>query len=232
MLRAIIFDFNGIILNDEPVHFRAMRDAVAGLGMRLEWDQYWERYLPLDDGRCFDAICADQSVSVSPAERSEALRRKVALYQDYMRNDFPLFPGSAEFVRHSALRYPLAVASGARRQEVEETLSGAGLLDCFRIIVAAEDFTLGKPHPESFLLALRHLNERLDGSSPIRPRECLVVEDSVGGVQGSRAAGMRCLAVSNTYTAGQLAAASADRVVASLDGLTVESLQDLFEDPS
>jgi HAD superfamily hydrolase (TIGR01509 family) len=233
MLKAIIFDFNGIILNDEPVHFRAMRDIVATFGIRLDAQEYWERYLPLDDENCFDGICAAHSVSVSRAERQQALRGKAELYQEFMRSEYPLFPGSADFVRLSAARYPLAIASGARREEVEDTLKATGLHGFFRVIVAAQDFTRGKPHPDSFLLALRRLNERLDGhSSPIVPPECLVVEDSVGGVRGARAAGMRCLAVSNTYPAGQLAAADADRVVSSLEGLSLVSLQDLFGDVS
>lgn len=233
MLRAIIFDFNGIILNDEPVHFRAMRDTVAALGIQLSPEEYWERYLPLDDEHCFDAICAAHDVSVSAAERREALHGKVGLYRQFMRNEYPLFPGSADFVRLSASRYPLAIASGARRQEVEDTLKATGLSDCFQVVVAAEDFTLGKPHPESFLLALERLNGRLDGrSARIEPPECLVVEDSVGGVRGARAAGMRCLAVSNSYPAAQLSAAAADRVLASLEGLTLAGLQDLFEDLS
>ena len=109
------------------------------------------------------------------------------------------------------------------------TRTALDLRDCFRIIVAAEDFTLGKPHPESFLLALRGLNAALDGTMPkILPDECLVVEDSVGGVEGARAAGMMCLAVANSYPANDLQ--HANRVVSSLEDVCLDSLQDLTEE--
>jgi HAD superfamily hydrolase (TIGR01509 family) len=230
MLKAIIFDFNGVILNDEPIHFRAMRDTVARFGIQLDADEYWARYLPFDDERCLREICADYSVSLNDSERGLALRQKIERYDALMSNEYPLFPGAADFVRAVASCYPVAIASGARRQEVVRTLRATALEPCFRVIVAAEDFTLGKPHPESFLRALDRLNDALDGAAPARPGECLVIEDSVGGVQGARSAGMRCLAVSNTYPAEKLAAASADRVVKSLEGLTLQSLQDLFEE--
>ncbi len=231
MLKAIIFDFNGVILNDEPIHFRAMRDTVAEMGITLSADEYWTKYLPFDDERCLDEICADHSVTLAADRRRAALQRKVEAYQAFMSNEYPIFPGAAEFVRLASGRYPLAVASGARRDEVESTLAASGLKGCFRVIVAAQDFTLGKPHPESFLLALQLLNRSIGGNGgPILAGECLVIEDSVGGVRGARAAGMKCLAVSNTYPHEQLAAASASRVTASLEGLTLESLQGLFGD--
>ncbi len=229
MLKAIILDFNGIILNDEPIHFRAMRDTVSDLGIKLSEEEYWAKYLPFDDERCLDEICAAHAVVLTTGQRRASLLRKVELYRSLMRNDYPLFPGADEFVRLAASRYPLAIASGARRDEVESTLEAVGLKGCFRVIVAAQDFTLGKPHPESFLLALQQLNRSMDGNGrPIEARECLVIEDSVGGVRGARAAGMQCLAISNTYAQEQLAAAS--RVASSLQGLTLESLQGLFED--
>jgi beta-phosphoglucomutase len=231
MLKAIIFDFNGIILNDEPIHFRAMRDTVAGLGIQLSEEEYWAKYLPFDDERCLDEICRNHSVTLTADQRRAALTRKVDTYQNLMSDGFPVFPGAADFVRLAAARYPLAIASGARREEVESTLHATDLIGCFRVIVAAQDFTLGKPHPESFLLALQRLNGVLDGhGSPIRADECLVIEDSVGGVRGATAAGMKCLAISNTYPHEQLAGAAANLVAPSLQGLDLDSLKVLFED--
>jgi len=231
MLKAIIFDFNGIILDDEPLHFRSMRDVVAALGVTLSMEEYWNRYLPFDDERCLQAICRDHDVEITPAQRERALQKKARLYRETLQNRYPLFPGAAEFIRIATQHYPLAIASGAQRADIESTLTSADLLACFRCIIAAEDFTIGKPHPESFLLVLDRLNAQMDGSRPlIRAHECLVIEDAVAGIQGARAAGMVCLAVSNTYGPERLA--EANRVVASLEGLKIESLQDLFEDRS
>ena len=231
MLRAIIFDFNGIILNDEPLHFRAMRDAVAQIGIRITQEEYWEKYLPLDDERCLAAICDNHNVPLPAGERNQVLAQKSERYRQLLENDYPLFPGAAQFIRSASRLYPLALASGARREEIERTLEATGLEAHFRVIVAAEDFALGKPHPESFLLALKQLNATIDGQSPpIQPGECLVIEDAVGGVEGARAAGMACLAVCNSYSREELA--RANRVVASLEEVQVEGLQRIFEEPS
>lgn len=228
MLKAIIFDFNGIILNDEPLHFRAMQEAVARLGVRVTEREYWDRYLPLDDWRCLAAICSDHSRPLTKEEQEEALSHKLKAYQRLLQGGHPLFPGVAQFIVRAASVYPLAVATGARREEVTDTLAATGLERYFRVVVSAQDFTMGKPHPESYLLALRRLNERLDGhTGPIAPAECLVIEDSVHGVRGALSAGMACLAVTNTYSREKLAAAN--RVVGSLAEVEINSLPSLFE---
>lgn len=230
MIKAIIFDFNGIILDDEPLHFQSMRDAVAEeIGIQITRAEYWEKYLPLDDMRCTEAISANHGFELTAGMQAAILQRKSGLYHKLLCDEFPLFPGAAEMVRSASRRYPLALASGARRAEIDATLRATDLLDCFRVIVAAEDFILGKPHPESFLLALRGLNEALDGTIPtIVPGECLVIEDSVGGIEGARAAGMSCLAVTNSYPATDLR--RANRIVSSLEDVRVDSLQNIMEE--
>jgi beta-phosphoglucomutase len=230
MLKAIILDFNGVIVNDEPLHYLAMRGAVSEFGIVLTEQEYWSRYLPFDDERCLKAICDDYSVNLSDRQKEQALLRKATLYAGLIGGQYPLFAGAADFVRAAAGQYPLALASGARRDEIDRTLTAAGLINCFRVIVAAEDFTLGKPHPESYLLALKHLNHLLNGNPLILPCECLVIEDAVAGVQGAQAAGMKCLAVSTSYPDEKLRAAN--RIAPSLAEVSVDSLQIIFEEPS
>ncbi len=228
MLKAIIVDFNGVIIDDEPLHFSAMREAVADFGIELSRQAYWDRYLPMDDAQCLDAICKDYLVDLGALEREKILKRKVDIYRRLLQDRLPLFPGAAQFVINAAKHFPLALASGARRREIETVLSSAELIQCFDVIVAAEDFVRGKPHPDSFLLALSRLNEKLGRlSDPIRPGECLVVEDSVAGIKGAKAAGMVCLAVTNSYPSHLLQAA--DKVVASLEEVQIHALQELFK---
>jgi beta-phosphoglucomutase len=228
MLKAIIFDFNGVILNDEPLHFRAMQEAVAGLGVHVTEQEYWDRYLPLDDWSCLSAICRDKGRRLTDEEQAHALSHKMRAYQRLLQGGYPLFPGVAQFIARASSLYPLAVATGARREEVMGTLAATGLEQYFTVVVSAQDFTKGKPHPESFLLALQRLNERLDGlSQPVAPAECLVIEDSVHGVRGALEAGMTCIAVANTYPREKLSAANL--VVGSLCEMDVESLPGLFE---
>jgi beta-phosphoglucomutase len=231
MLRAIIFDFNGIILDDEPLHFLSMQQAVAQAGITITQEEYWTHYLPLDAERCLETICKLHNVQLSPDQRHGLLQSKSERYSRLLQSKYPLFPGAERFIRTAAARYPLAIASGARRVEIENALAVSNLMSHFCVIVAAEDFVLGKPHPESFLLALKILNERLNGkSSPILPGDCLVIEDAVAGVDGARAAGMKCLAVSNSYPPDRLL--SANRVVTSLEEVELESLSRIFEEPS
>jgi len=228
MLRAIIFDFNGVILDDEPLHFASMRNAVAALGIPITKEEYWREYLPLDDERCLDAICKQHGRQPAADERQQVLARKREDYERMLNSRFLAFPGAVDFVRAAADRYPLAIASGARRKEITAALQALNIAGCFRVVVAAEDFHLGKPHPESFLLALERLNARLDSlGDRVRPGECLVIEDSIGGVAGARAAGMRCIGVSSSYPASLLR--EADRVVASLSELEPDHLATLIE---
>jgi beta-phosphoglucomutase len=231
MLKAIILDFNGVILDDELLHYKAMQKVVAVLDITLTKEAYWGKYLPLDDTDCLEAVCRDNSIPLTDERRAHLLELKNALYNQQLQNRFPLFPGAAEFIQSAAQNYPLALASGARREEIETTLKATGLNQYFHVIVAAEDFTLGKPHPESYLLALKRLNAaRKMMSSAISPEECLVIEDTIGGVAGAIAAGMRCLAVSNSYPPEKLQ--KANRVARSLKDVKIESLPALFEQPS
>ena len=227
MLRAIIFDFNGVILNDEPLHYRAMREAVSSLGIVLSEKEYLEDLLPLDDWRCLSAICEKHRRVLTDSERDRVLTLKSEGYARLLEGSCPVFPGAPEFIAAAAARYPLAIATGARRQEVDHNLRATGLLRFFTVVVAAEDFSRGKPHPESFLLALERLNACADGRvQAVKPAECLVIEDSIGGVEGARGAGMACLAVANTYPRERLS--GANRVVGSLSEVDIDSLPDLL----
>ncbi len=231
MLKAIIFDFNGVIVDDEPLHFQSMKDTVASIGVHITKEEYWTRYLPLDDSNCLEAICRDHGRKLDETERRRLLELKAVIYRRLLQDKVPIFSGAADFVRAAAARYPLALASGARRDEIEATLQAAGLTRFFSVIAGAEDFILGKPHPESYLFALEQLNRKLNGQEQrIQPQECLVIEDSVGGVQGARAAGMMCLALTNTYPAESLGAANC--IVSSFREVQIEELEQLWQEPA
>lgn len=231
MLRAIIFDFNGVILNDEPLHFQSMRDTVAEIGIRISEEEYWGNYLPLDDNACLEAICRNHSTPFGDRERAMLLDLKSLNYRRLLEDKYPLFPGAADLIKAASRSYPLALASGARREEILSTLQATDLLQYFRVIAGAEDFTRGKPHPESYLFALARLNESRNGRLPkITPGECLVIEDSVGGVKGARAAGMACLAVAHTYASDSLRAAN--HVVSSISDIKLEELERICREPS
>jgi beta-phosphoglucomutase len=228
MLKAIIFDFNGVILLDEPYHFQSMSEAMTAFGVRITEQEYYRDYLPLDDLGALQAICCAHSLELTESQRAEILTRKPKIYDRLLNSHYPFAEGVTGFIREAAARFPLAVASAATRREVHGALHAAELLDCFRTLVTAEDFVIGKPSPESYLFALGKLNESIRPSDPVAPEECVVIEDSVGGVHGVRAAGMKCLAVAGTYPREKLEAAH--HIVDSFQEISLEHLDRYFEE--
>jgi beta-phosphoglucomutase len=224
MLRAVIFDFNGIIVDDEPIHFKLFQKVLGEEAILLTEQAYYARYLGFDDKGAFAAAYRENHRSVSPEELAELIERKAVYYQEAIRNHVAIFPGVKKLVGDLSGTLPLAVASGALRQEIETILSTAGLLGRFRAIVASEDVERGKPDPDIFLKALAQLNAAVD-ANPISAAECVVIEDSKEGVKGARRAGMKCLAVTNSHPPELLNEANA--VVRSLEEVHLRFLEDL-----
>lgn len=214
-LKAIIFDFNGVIVDDEPLHLELFRKVLLEEGIFLTDEDYHEKYLGYDDRGCFTAALCDNSRTPDAADDAfihELIERKAEYYRQAIQERLLLFPGVVELVRRSAAQYPLAIASGALRSEIEFVLARGEIRDCFQVIVAAEDVSECKPDPEGYLKALEQLNAALEAE--IQAHECLVIEDSLAGIEAAKAAGMRCVAVTNSYSAEALAAA--DKIVTSL----------------
>lgn len=216
-LKAIIFDFNGVIVDDEPLHLELFRKVLQEEMIFLTDEDYHEKYLGYDDRGCFTAVLCDNSRTPDAANEAfiqELIDRKAEYYRQAIQERMLLFPGVVDLVRRSAEAYPLAIASGALRSEIEFVLERGEIRNCFQVIVAAEDVSECKPDPEGYLKALEQLNAALNAE--IQAHECLVIEDSLAGIEAAKAAGMRCVAVTNSYSAQELTAA--DSVVTSLIG--------------
>ena len=226
MLRAVIFDFNGIIVDDEPIHFELFRRVLNEEGIKLTKEEYYARYLGFDDRGAFTAAYREHAQPLQQPKLDELIERKAAYYQEGIKTKMKVFPGVERLIPNLARELPLAIASGALRNEIEIILSSIGLFDAFRAIVSAEDVSRGKPEPEIFVKALAQLNTSLDGEAPIRASHCLVIEDSKEGIRGARQAGMKCLAVTNSHPPELLA--EADAIVDSLDGVSLPQLKRLW----
>jgi HAD superfamily hydrolase (TIGR01509 family) len=221
-LRAVIFDFNGVIVDDEPLHLELFRAVLAGEGIALSDEDYHEKYLGYDDRGCFVAALADAGrvrESNNGAFIADLIERKASLYRAAINERYLLFPGVVELVRKLAGKFPMAIASGALRDEIEMVLERGDIRDCFQAIIAAEDVSACKPDPEGYVKALAALNA--NARARIHPGECLVIEDSIAGVEAAKRAGMRCLAVTNSYSAEELK--QADWIAASLADCEPES---------
>jgi beta-phosphoglucomutase len=225
MLRAIIFDCDGVIADTEPLHMSALQTVLHEDGIDLSQELYYREYLGLDDRACFVKAFSDRGEALTSEKLSELIARKAAEVEPMMRDHLRLFPGAAGLIRSASQRFLLAVASGALLREVELILRTAGVSACFRAIVGAEDVARSKPHPDPFLEALARINA--GSTARIEPTECLVIEDSIYGVHSAHAAGMRCLAVTNSFPREMLA--EAELVVASLEDVSLGQLESLFE---
>jgi HAD superfamily hydrolase (TIGR01509 family) len=220
---ALIFDFDGVIADDEPLHLAAFQHVLAAEGITLTREAYYARYLGFDDHDAIVAALGEAGRPPAPAVVRSLMTAKAERFLALVRDGAPIFPGVATFVRASAARVPLAIASGALRREIELILTQAALAECFTAIVSAEDVREGKPAPEGFLGALERLRARVP---ELAPGACLVIEDSQPGVEAARRAGMRCLAVTNSYPAEALR--GADLVVGSLEEVGWDRLASLF----
>lgn len=226
MIRSIILDYNGVLVDDERVHFELLRDVLSEEGIALTEPQYDAEYLGFDDRGCFETALARAGQAGPPARIDELIARKAARYAGRAERGLKLFPGAAEAVVALSGRWPLAVCSGALRAEIECGLDRLGVRDRIEAIIAAEDTDRCKPDPEGYFLALDAL--RSLGHEDLEAAHCLVVEDSLAGVEAGKAAGMWVVAVAHTYPADALRGAGADAVLDRLAGLTPETIRRLF----
>ena len=213
MIRALIFDFNGVIADDDPIHMQAFRQVAEEEGMSFTDEEYLDVYLPLNDRDCFASIFAKNSRPLTPEKLADVIERKSHYYYRAINQKSVVFEDAPDAIRAAARRYLLAIASGARLDEIQHILKRARLESCFAAVVAAEDVEHGKPHPEPFLRAYEKLNET---HGPLTVSECVAVEDSVGGIQAAHRAGMRCLGVAHSYGPERLHAAKPEWVIDSI----------------
>lgn len=223
MLQAIVFDFDGVIADNEPLHLRAFQHVLEEEGIALAEPEYYDRYLGYDDVGMFRALGANRGKRWATEHVAGLVKRKAVKLEALERDVSVLFPGVDAAIRRAAARVPLAIASGALGAEIRRVLERVGLMSCFQAIVAAEDTLAGKPAPDPYLRAVALLSER--AGAPIAPGSCVAVEDSHWGLESARAAGLRTVGVTQTYDAEALG--PADLVVPSLDRLDLGALERL-----
>jgi HAD superfamily hydrolase (TIGR01509 family) len=222
-LQAIVFDFDGVIANSEPLHLQAFQRALAEDGIELTAADYYSRYLGYDDVGAFMALASDRGVAMNQRRVTELVALKGIKLQEMMQAGSVLFPGARDFVQAAAAAVPIAIASGALRHEIEEITAAADIAGLFTTIVASGDTPQGKPSPAPYALAFSRLREMT--GRDLDPRRCVAIEDSRWGLESARGAGLRCVGVTNSYPAHELA--GAELVVEGLQTLTVAALDRL-----
>lgn len=229
MIKAIFFDFNGIIINDEPLQMKAYQEVLGHYEMSLTEAQYYSS-LGMDD-RMFVRTAFEREKKTLTDEIMLAVNRaKIEVHHRLMADGVPLFPGLETFLKAASRCYQLGIVSMSNREELQYVFGRTQLEPLFSVIVSGEDVNLCKPAPDCYLLALERVNAQLRDARllPLLPAECLVVEDSPPGIQSGRAAGMRTLGVTNTVTEAELRAAGAEVVTSYLSDWNVDAVNHVF----
>ena len=222
-MRAVLFDFDGVLVDSEPLHFRALRDSLVAERIAIDEDEYRACYLGYDDSTSVRLALERHGWAFDPESVDRIARRKALCFEGLLP-EVPVCPGARDLVRALGADVPLAIASGARRVEIEAILEATGLRGAFTAVVGADDVGRAKPDPEPYLAAMRALRGR---AASLEPAQCLVIEDSVAGIAAGRAAGMRVLAVARSSAPARLSLAH--RVVPTLEGVGPADLRALFD---
>jgi beta-phosphoglucomutase len=227
LLRAIIFDFDGVIVDSEGLIFNLTREMAAQEGWTVSEEEYYRDYLALDDRGLVEHLFQTHGKPLSVKRRDELIEWKFRAYQAVIREGLPPIAGADAFVRECAAHYPLAIASGSLRVEIEHLLVKMGLRDCFQVLATADDCRQSKPDPEVYELAVRKLNGLSDFAvDPLLPSECMAIEDAPLGVVAAQRAGIRCLALTHSRSAEELS--HADWVCREFSGADFAAIERAF----
>jgi len=205
LLRAVIFDFDGVIVDSEPLILKLTREMAAQEGWTVSDEEYYDDYLALDDRGVIAHLYASHGRPLNAARRDELIAWKARSYQEIIRDGLPAMPGAADFVAEVASLYPLAIASGSLRVEIEPLLAKLGLRERFAVLATADDCQRSKPDPEVYLTALFRLRALPSFRDDyLQSGECLAIEDAPLGVVAAQAAGFKCLALTHSRPAREL----------------------------
>lgn len=230
MIQAVFFDFNGVVVDDEPLQMKAYQEVLGREGLSVTEEDYYGS-LGMHDVAFLRAAYARAELELDDDTLRRVVEAKTEAHRKLLGEEPPLFPGVVTLVKALSRRHPVGLVSMARRTEIDYVLGRASLASHFSVIVSAEDSEAHKPDPFCYNCALAKLNEKRGEAHilPLRADECLVVEDSPPGIQAARAAGMRTLGVANTVTDTALREAGANSVTHTLADWTPDAVHHVFD---
>jgi len=225
MIKAIFFDFNGVIIDDETIQMKAYQEVLSGHEVAVTEELYLGA-LGMDDRTFVRSMFEHAKRPLTDSLLEEVMDAKTDLHRQ-MIEELPLFPGVLTFLKAASREFQLGLVSMGNLVEVSYVFQRANLTPLFSVIVTAEDATVCKPAPDCYLAGLMKLNDmrQHERQLPLLASECLAIEDSPPGIQSARAAGMRTLGVTNTVAEGALREAGADVVTKSLADWTVDAVK-------
>jgi len=226
MIKAIFFDFNGVIIDDEMIQMKSYQQVLRGHGIELTEEMYFAG-LGMDDQTFMRTIFGKAGKPLTDELLGSVIQEKTAVHRETVKNELPFFPGVLTFVKATAREFQLGLVSMSNKTEVAYVFERAKLAPLFSVVVTAEDTTVCKPAPDCYVCGLTKLNEQRQRERmlPLVPAECLAIEDAPPGIESARAAGMRTLGVTNTVGEAALRAAGAEVVTQSLSDWTPDAVR-------
>lgn len=216
---SVIFDFDGVIVDTEPIHWQAFREVLGPLGILFPWEEYAERYMGFDDRDAFREAFRVHARTLAGETLAELVAAKSRAFQEILRDGVRPLPGSVPLIEAIHSRgIPLAISSGALRTDIDPILATLGIAGRFARIVSADDVEKSKPDPASYRLAWSALRRQFPGALT-SPANSLAIEDTPAGIESAKGAGLSVLAVAGSYRREKLS--EADTVVDSLEAVRI-----------
>ena len=221
---ALIFDYDGVVVDSEPVHMEGFARVVKPMGIEFTKDEYCENYLGFDDYVGFASILRNHGHRFDRELINKMVEEKTSILKQALTGTIRSIDGVVDLIKQGAeLNVPMGICSGALRDEIEVSLEHLGLREIFPVTIAAEDVREGKPHPEGYITTAKKLGKFF--GREIHPERCVVCEDSPTGISAAKSAGMKVLGLSTTYDPKDLAAA--DCIVPDFTAITISQLEQL-----
>lgn len=200
---AVIFDFDGVIVDTEPLHYAAFQRVLEPLGLHFTWDEYVETYIGFDDRDAFKHAFSLKGTTISQNELHRLIEQKAAFFEEVIGSGVSAYPGVLDLISHlHANRFPLAICSGALRSDIDPILAMLGISDYFDVIVTADDVAASKPDPECYQMAFQLLQSAHHNC--FSKEATIAIEDTPAGISAAKAAGLMVCAVTNSYPAARL----------------------------
>ena len=210
-MKIIIFDFDGVILDSENSHFIAFNEGLKKLNINISEDEYYSKYISLDDRGVIANVVNDKNISVTNEEIDMIIKNKNDYFESRLIDNSKLFPGVEELIIQLSKNFVLSIGSGANRSEIIKTLKNNNIYDYFEIIVSADEVNNPKPNPETYNRVLDNIN------TDFNINEIIVIEDSPGGIEAAKSAGLKCIAITNTFDNKELG--KADIIVSNYEDI-------------
>ena len=200
-LKAVLFDFNGVVINDEAIHEKLLGQIMIEENLRPKAEEFRQVCLGRSDRACLKALFESRGRILSDTALDKLIERKSIAYRQELDSleKLPIYPGVQDLIFNlRAAQLKMAVVSGAVRSEIELVLSKSQLLENFSVIVAGDDIPVSKPEPDGYLFAIDQLNQQHPGLG-LKPSECIAIEDTFAGITAAKNAGIAVVGVANTY---------------------------------